>query len=173
LDESYRLLYVQNSTDEAVGSAELECLDESCRCLFTNEEFDLLLERVKNELLPELSRIVDEWEENYDDPDSDPLHYFDELRSRLQILKELYKEPEYELCFELASENIDSAVDHIQDENADAKESKARREAEERDDWHYHMSHYATNPATLSSSASHERRIGRVQERSIFDDVDC
>jgi hypothetical protein len=65
--------------------------DEGIRAVFTEEEFDDLVERARTRLLPRLADVRGEWESNHPSDDS-PEGYMQPLLDGLDALKDRFRD---------------------------------------------------------------------------------
>lgn len=82
LTEEDRLRYVRVIRELAVETPDADFLREDIRTLFHGSEFQEILDDVRDNLLPNLDRVVSEWSDNHDGSE-DPESYFEPLKSAL------------------------------------------------------------------------------------------
>jgi hypothetical protein len=118
------------------------------RALFPPEEISVLLQLIKNELIPTLPSLVEEWAANCDS-DTDPGEWFSPLVEVVQVLSNEFKGDHHAVAaLKEARTDISLAVDSLEED----------RPVQEYD-------------ADYSYEGGSDR-IGSHDKRSIFDDVD-
>jgi hypothetical protein len=148
LPEEWRRQFVARAADLAIETPDLDSLsDAHVRGLFTTGELAALRNRVRNELVPSLGGIAEDWGENCDD-DEDPEEHFSPLRDVLSVLgKEFAGDAGVGVTIHEADKVIDSAIQNILEDRP-----------EEPDDREYD---YYTQTSQQSEG-----------DRSVFDDID-
>lgn len=90
LPEDKRKKFVETVSDYAITGQDTEALDdEGIQCLFKDQEFDDLLQRVRTELLPRLDDVRLEWESNHSS-DQPPEEYMQPLLESFETLKKRF-----------------------------------------------------------------------------------
>lgn len=149
LPEEKRRLVVATLSDLAVNTPDPGFLRSNRRDLFTDEELERTLRRVRDELIPKLEQRIDEWKDSYSwDPDAEPGGYFEPLADALQVYREELLQEEG------CREQIDSALNAIE-----VVIDELRSDYRSRDDEEFYD--------------STDRPPPRSEERSIFEDVDA
>lgn len=149
LPEEKRRSVVASLADLAVHTPDAGFLHDDYRRLFTDNEFEDTLKRVRTELIPGLDIMIDNWRDNYGyNDESDPGGYFDPLVDALRnYLEEFSGNQDCVCCIDNALERIDRVVEELQ---SDCQE-------QESDDFY----NGDGRPSAVSDV------------RSIFDDVDA
>jgi len=89
LPEANRKQFVDVVSDYALNAEDLSAVsDDRILPIYRGSEFDELLGRIREELIPSLDHVVGEWKSNFDGRDTDPYNYMDPLREGLSNLKE-------------------------------------------------------------------------------------
>ena len=188
LPEERRLLFVREAIHQAVTSAESMVLcDDTLRDLFTPQEVQLALDRLKAELLPNLESIIDDVASEYSDDDGVPSDHFEDFNSRLESFRNFFQElenTEIIEAFEHGQRLVEEAIERLESWRAREKEAKRRMElnAEREEEWR------PVEAAMLDASRADYERDGislrkahvsprfesamPIPPRSIFDDVD-
>ena len=119
------------------------------RTFLTKKETDEILSAVREEFVPQLDDVIDNWRDNFQNSD-DPDTYFDELVDALKAYKGEFEQDETITDqLEAALEQIDTIVDEL------------RMTMEEpEDEWRDHS--FPSKEATTANESA----------RSIFDDLD-
>ncbi|HKG60878.1 MAG TPA: hypothetical protein VKB05_14050 [Pyrinomonadaceae bacterium] len=147
LPEAKRKRFVETVSHYALEGQDADALDDDrIRSLFTDEEFEELVLRVRTELLPRLGDVRREWESNHSLGDPPEEH----MQQLLELFDSLKGRFSYD---ETALNLIQSQVGHTNDwieENTPAEPERSSR--------------------TLGSVDSPEKPRG---SRSIFDDIDA
>jgi len=89
------------------------------------------LDRIKNEFIPNLEEKIDDLAMGYTHPDEEPSDYFDEFRSNLSNLHDVFEEFEIIRALDKADSFIDEAIERLIEENAEREEEKKRKKQEE------------------------------------------
>lgn len=151
LPEDVRMRFVMDVSELAVDTPDSDFLsDHRIRSVFKPDEIDMILTRVRTQLLPNLTHEIENWSWNYDRSDDDPESYFEPLMDALMTFGgEFDEEDEVQKTIENALNTIHDEIQHLLNE-------RDEEEGEEYND--------------LSSDSS---PLTSVHEpRSIFDDVD-
>jgi hypothetical protein len=90
LPEEYRLFFVKSVERLAIEKPDADFLMPVIRNLLKENEVLRILKSVRDELLPNISSCITEWEDNYDnyDLDEDPGEYFSPLKEALETFRE-------------------------------------------------------------------------------------
>jgi hypothetical protein len=88
LPESERLRHVAELRSLAVGTPDAGFITEKVGDILTSEERDRIVAAVRDELLPDLAREIDTWEDNHDGKE-DPASYFYRLQAALKQYREM------------------------------------------------------------------------------------
>ena len=131
LSEAHRQTYLANAIAEVLESGEPTFLSDDVRDLMTPEEYESVIKRIKDELIPDLESKIDYLAANYSDPDEEPADYFSDLRSNLTNLQDVVEDDEIIKELGHADWLIDNAVDRLEDENKEREEEKKRKKQEE------------------------------------------
>jgi energy-coupling factor transporter ATP-binding protein EcfA2 len=116
LPESKRLGVVSVIRDLAVDTPDSGFLREEIRQIFTQTELDELLDYVKETLLPNLEKHIDDWRSNYDG-DYDPDDHFSDLKSTLKDYREVFDDDIHAVCdIDRALDKIDEVVEELRSE---------------------------------------------------------
>lgn len=91
LPEDKRLYVVDSIRELAVETPDSGCLRDEIRQLFTENEFDQLLDHITHELLPNLDQQIDDWRSNWNG-DDDPEDYFNGLKEALKDYREVFQD---------------------------------------------------------------------------------
>lgn len=176
LSEQHRQAYLTRAIAEALESGESTFLSDEVKYLMTPVEYESVLNRIKNEFIPELEDKVDDLASNYSNPDEEPSDYFDDFRSNLRNLQDVVEDEEIIKALEHADCLIDDKVDRLEEENKEREEEKKRKKQEEEE------AEALENEAleALVEEHEHERANrgthSQLQKpdapRNIFDDVD-
>lgn len=153
LPEEYRLNFLKYVERTAINTPDADFLMDNIRTLLKESEIIRILKSVRDELLPNISSCISEWEDNYDSGEEAPEEYFSPLKEALEAFREE---------FSLAS-----------DSEADNMVKKGLDEIDERID--YLMSIYDNNeekPSYDNYDSSSPKSTITSKERSIFDDID-
>jgi hypothetical protein len=144
--EDYRVKVVNSFKELAVDVPDSGFLREPTKLLMTSNELSEIIDSVRNDLIPNLERTIDEWKYNYDS-DVDPDSYFEELISALDDYKcEFEGDPIALKKISFALSQISEIIEELKDDySPDSKDSWWTSETK------------ATDP---------------TNNRSIFDDVD-
>ncbi len=149
LDEEIRLRMVGEIKELAVETPDSGFLRDDVAKLLLPEETSDILNYVRQNLIGEFVRVINEWRSNYSEHD-EPSSHFEELTSCLNDYKEAFKEDE------IAQSKIAEALAFI---NETVEELAFERNNELDFD-------------SLLSSSTDVANKANVQVRSIFDDVD-
>lgn len=146
LPEGNRQKFIETVSMYAIEGEDVYALDDAgVRSVFTNSEFDALVEVVRTNLLPKLGNVRENVQRNYDSSDSPDEHMQNILES-FGSLKKRFSEDE-------------AAVKIIERETELANEWIAETEPSEP----------KITPRTLGTVEPSEKKHG---SRSIFDDID-
>lgn len=146
LPEENRRKFIQKVSNFAIEGDDVFALDDDdIRGVFTESEFEDLVQKVRTDLLPRLGNVLATAQSNYDSSDSPDEHLQNVLES-FSVLKKRF------------SDDMD-AVRIIQRETDIANEWIAETESPKP----------TVNPRVLGAVAPSEKKLGT---RSIFDDVD-
>lgn len=148
LPEVERLRHVAAIRIFAVETPDADFLRERFRPLFTTAELEDILGEVRSQLLPNISKCVDDWKSNHDG-ETDPDDHFNLLKSALTDYQEALSTDIDSVAF------IDAGLEVIQ-KVIDALRLELPQEPDDED-------FFRDSPRGGSSDNS----------RSIFDDVDC
>jgi len=147
LPEEKRKKFVETVSNYALEGQDADALDDDgIRSLFTDDEFEELVRRVRTELLPRLGDVRREWESNHS-PDEPPGEHMQQLIELLDSLKKQFADDEN------AAKLIDREIRRTNewvDENTPAEPDRA--------------------PRKLGKVEAQEKP---QSTRSIFDDVDA
>jgi len=89
LPEEKRKKFVETVSKYAIEGEDFDAIDDDgIRALFTDEEYEELIDRVRTELLPRLQDVRDEWESNY--CGDSPEEHMAKLLEGLGTLKERF-----------------------------------------------------------------------------------
>lgn len=150
LPAEHRSRFVSRIKELAVETPDAGFLTiKGMRTFLTNEEVSEILSAVREELVPQLDDVIDNWRDNYQSND-DPDTYFDELVDALKAYKSELEQ--YETIagqLEAALEQIDTIIDEL----------RVAREGPE-DEWRDY-----SFPSTAANTDN-------KSVRSIFDDLD-
>ena len=92
LPEDKRRQFIKTVSNYAINGEDMFALrDEGIRAVFTEEEFDELVERARTRLLPRLGDVRREWESNHSSDDS-PESYMQPLLDGLDALKDRFSD---------------------------------------------------------------------------------
>ena len=180
LPEHHRKAYVANATQKAIDSVESTFLEEGLRELFTTEELETALGRIKDELVPELETMVADLENAYSDSDEEPSDYFQEFASSLENFRLVMEDQELIEAFEEAEALVAQAIRDLERSNRKRLEEKNRRieeemllsrEMERRAEWGESYQRERMKSAVREESILPQSSVV-VPPRSIFDDVD-
>lgn len=104
LPEDYRKKFIETVSNYVLEGQDAGALDnDQIRSLFTEDEFEELLQKVRTELLPRLDEVRSAWESNYTSDDSAEQHmqllldFFESLKERFDDDKTSVKRIEHEL----------------------------------------------------------------------------
>ncbi len=148
LPEHLRVQFVMDVSELAVDTPDSDFLsDASIRSMFKPDEIDMILTKVKTELVPDLENTIENWRWNYRQPE-DPESYFEPLIDALRTFA-----GEFDAQDEV-QKIIDGSLSKIEQE---IQNLVCEREEEE-------------DYGELSSSS--DPLISEHGDRSIFDDVD-
>jgi hypothetical protein len=176
LEEAYRVAYAEEVGDRAAESAEATFLEEHLRPLLTPQEFGVIIERVKHELVPNLENIVDQLTEEYEDPEGDAREHFSELEANFIAFREFFDKDEIAKAFDDGLFLIDSASERLDRRNEERKVEEEWRKQEEDDElmrWMIEDLVMPRPPITPDSAPPLPKPYSPTQPpRSIFDDVD-
>lgn len=153
LPEGWRRQFVERAAILAVETLDADFLDKQIRNVFSDEEIQLILNRVEAERLPDLQELLGEWEANHSGSE-DPDEYFGPFVEALGAFHDAFPEGGSSRAKIMDSlrriEDVSEDIREILEEEAEAR---ARYEA---DYYDYYEAGYGRS---LPS------------ERSIFDDV--
>lgn len=146
LPEDKRKKFVQTVGDYAVEGEDTHALNDSgIRAIFTDEEYDGLVERVRSELVPNLNGLRRKWQKNQPH-DERPEEHLQPLLNSFETLQSVFADD-------------DIAMDYIRRESEGAQQWIAENTEEEPDRGPRVLSVAETEPQPQSA-------------RSIFDDID-
>jgi hypothetical protein len=150
LPEEWRRRFIDQARRLAIETPDVDFLAvDRIRKLFHPEELDSIISLIREELVPGLSALVDNWSGNYD-AGQEPDEWFQPLREVLDVLSaEFQEEAEVKASLSDVSSEIDSAIERIL-ENRTSEEFDGYDDDYEND----------------------ERHSPSSGERSIFDDID-
>jgi hypothetical protein len=116
LPDEWRLRFVDRARLLAIESPELDFLAvDRIRNLFRPEELDSIIALIRQELVPTLSGLVDDWHGNYE-RGHEPDEWFQPLREVIDILSsEFQADSEITASLSEVSDQIDWAIQDIQD----------------------------------------------------------
>jgi hypothetical protein len=116
---------VSQLPEYAINGEDMEALgDGGIRTLFTDQEFDELVRRVRADLLPRLSAVRREWESNYSS-DNSPEGHMQQLIEGFQTLKERFADEA--MTVKKVEREIDHANDWIRDQMPDEPDEESSR----------------------------------------------
>jgi hypothetical protein len=134
LPEERRRQFVQEAIQRAVETAESMVLcDDGIRELFTRDELESALHRVRSELPPALESIIDEIATEYDDTNEEPSEHFQQFETRLEEFRDYFEElndAEMVEAFEGGQELAQEGVARLEEWRSE-KEKKAEQEREQ------------------------------------------
>jgi len=146
LPEAQRVKFVETVSSYAIEGRDPGAItDGDIQAMFSSDEFQVLVQRIKAELLPRLEEVRQEWEEDYSS-DGFANGHMEPLMELLDGLKFLFKNEVEELR---KIEDEESEVEYWIGENS--------VEEPDRDDWDFQQL---------------ERQEKTSGDRSIFDDID-
>jgi energy-coupling factor transporter ATP-binding protein EcfA2 len=146
LPEENRAAFVGVVSAYAVSGEDVSALnDQRIRSVFTGDELDTLVKRVREELLPTLSEVREKEQEGYGEDDR-PEEYMEHLLERFTTLKDTFGDNGYAL--RIIEREIDEARNWISEHDHERPEK---------------------SPRSLDSAATTDKPHG---SRSIFDDID-
>lgn len=149
LPEDNRAVILDEIKELAVDTPDAGFLSDRVKRLFSEEELRQLLDHVRDQLLPNLKKVVRDWSWRYNRQGEDePDQYFEELKSALEEYADAFEDDE------VASAQIGAALETLH-ETVKEKE-KEREEDEEIDDF----------------SPNEESDAVGDSSRDVFDDVD-
>jgi hypothetical protein len=149
LPEEYRLSFVNFVEKLAIEGPDSDFLMHKNRSLLKENEIIRILKSVRDELLPNISSCINEWEDSYY-LDNDPAEYFSPLKEALEVFR-----IEFSLISDSEAEDmIERGLDEIQ-ERINKLIERAELTVPDYDDY---------RPSSISQSIS--------EKRSIFDDID-
>jgi hypothetical protein len=131
LSEEYRQAYLAKAIKVVLDTGEPTFLSESVKDIMTEQEYESVLDRIKNEFIPNLEEKIDDLAMGYTHPDEEPSDYFDEFRSNLSNLHDVFEEFEIIRALDKADSFIDEAIERLIEENAEREEEKKRKKQEE------------------------------------------
>jgi energy-coupling factor transporter ATP-binding protein EcfA2 len=146
LPEENRRTFVEVVSEYAVGGEDVYALrDEGIRSVFTDAEFDALVERVREELLPELGRVRESEQDGYngDEPANEHLEH---LFESFETLKDKFGDDAE------AVQTIEREIDRARDWISENDQERPKR-----------------SPRSLGNLGAVDKEHG---SRSIFDDID-
>jgi hypothetical protein len=139
---------IRDLVERAVTIPDPECLSKECLELFTDAEVKAAMTRIRDDLLGDLSSMIDQWRDNFSyEHDEDPEVYFDPLLYALR-------------CYEDAFSDEEPIVQAISEAQTEVNKliDKLREEAPPKGEEDYYD---RTDTPSL-----------RLANRSIFDDID-
>ena len=146
LPEENRKKFVETVSSYAIEGEDTYALNNvGIRAIFTDEEHDELLERVRNELLPRLDDVRRDWEEDHVSDES-PEEHMELLLTSFDTLKDAFADDQF--AVRIIEREIEAAQEWITENTPEEPE------------W---------SPRTLGSVESVAPPQGA---RSIFDDID-
>jgi len=146
LPEDKRKRFVIALTEYAINGDDLYALkDEDVRKVFTEEELNIIQDKVYAELLPALDDVRGKFEREYNNYD-DPEDHMDHFTSMLKTLKTVYGLPDVE---EAVNKQMNDTKEWIKEKTEDSRQDRPSREFGE-----------VHTPPEFTSA------------RSIFDDID-
>ena len=147
LPEDKRRQFIKTVSNYAIDGEDMFALrDEGIRAVFTEEEFDDLVEKARTRLLPRLADVRGEWESNHPSDDS-PESYMQPLLDGLDALKDRFSDD-------------NDAVKQIERQISLTNEWIAEHQPDEPD----------RSPRKLEDVETQEKH---QSARSIFDDIDA
>ncbi|MGL4766952.1 MAG: hypothetical protein ACRCV6_02530 [Formosimonas sp.] len=149
LPEANRLKAVQQISDLAIMAPDADFLEGKVRDFLSEGDVLLILERVKNELLPNLNDVIDELKLNYDPADSPDSHFYYLLES-LENYQNHIDDESSKIILQEAINNVNHLINTLNDDYA-------RREKDE----------------SFFSESENSNTSNSMMARSIFDDVDA
>jgi hypothetical protein len=121
LPEDVRLSVVERIAELAVDTPDADWLEvPRLRALLTDVEIQEILERIRDELLPNLSEVISDWKSDYNE--GDPEAYFDSLTSALTAYERALNDTSVEETMKQAFEEISEAASDLSDDYAPAEE---------------------------------------------------
>ena len=103
LPEEYRAKAIESISDLAVAIPDSGFLRDSIKTLISDDELASILKLVRDNLLPDLDRQIDNWRSSYNGED-EPEAYFEELKSALDDYKNEFED------IELSRTKIEDAI---------------------------------------------------------------
>ena len=147
LPEEYRVKAIESIRDLAVTIPDSGFLRDSIKTLMSDDELASILKLVRDNLLPDLDRQIDNWRSSYNGED-EPEAYFEELKSALDDYKNEFED------IELSRTKIEDAIVCI---DQIVEDLKSEYEPEDDDGFW---------------KRGEENTSKNSDNRSIFDDVD-
>jgi len=146
LPEENRRKFIATVSEYAINGQDTQALDDDgIRNIFTDSEFDELIQKVRTMLIPELANVRIATQDNYNDTDSPDEHMQDILESFSTLKKRYIDDVD---AVKIIQQETDRANDWISE--TDPPEPRV-------------------TPRTLGTVDSSESKLGT---RSIFDDID-
>ncbi len=148
LPDDWRLRFVKTVGDLAVETPDTDFLhDPYIRSLVREKECEMLLKRIRDELIPILDDVVSDWRSNCPS-DEEPSGWFEPLQESVSVLQEEFRGDDWaEDLLANAQSEIEEAIESLSDE------------------YHgYDEDSYRFEPSYRAADTS--------VDRSVFDDVD-
>jgi energy-coupling factor transporter ATP-binding protein EcfA2 len=150
LEAIWRDTFVERMAQLAIESPDAGCLSDPIRHMFSPEELQQMLDRIRLEIAPNVRELVRDLASNLDE-DSDPDDFFSDLKSAFTgFMNEYGADTETGQCFQMGLDTIDATI-----ANWEGKPDQKP---------------HSTDASSLVESPGFTQ--GHSQ-RSIFDDVDA
>jgi molybdopterin converting factor small subunit len=173
LSENTRAAFVDKLADAAADQAETMFLEDDVAGLLTADDREMILNRVKAQLVPYIEWNVEELENNYDDPEYDVDDYFASLRSGYETFSETFQEPEIVDAFQTGLQTIENAIKRIERRNEEREWEKSQNNQDLDDEMRSMAESRSVGPVTPVTSELLQKSIrDATPPRNIFDDVD-
>ena len=148
-------------------------LEDDVTGLLTAADREMILHRVKAELVPYIEWKVEELEHNYDDPEYNVDDYFESLRFGYETFSETFQEPEIADAFQTGLQTIESAIKRIERRNEERESEKSQHNEELDDEMRSMAESRSMGPAPpITADLLHKSIRDTTPPRSVFDDVD-
>jgi len=175
--------YVQQVDENLSSEADATFLQEEIRNLLTKDEFSHLIKKIKNEVAHSIDRYIENLESEYSDHEHEPSDYFSDLRSNFNTFQDFFSNDEkLYSAFEIGIDEIDSAVERLEERNEEAQREREAEEAKEKEEREEQEKLEELMNMRMRSDRDRERQTEdqrlpvhhvNMPPRSIFDDVDA